>query len=68
MLSALELLLLLFLRGCSLDIDAHFPSCSTSTVWKSLNPFFGEDFHLSLANEFQVLEILVYDADKIKVF
>ncbi len=38
----------------------------TSTIWRDVNPFFGEDFYLDLAQDFQEVGVYVYDQDKLK--
>lgn len=38
----------------------------TSTVWKSLNPFFGEEFFVDLAPDFQEVSVQVFDQDLLK--
>eukprot|EP00050_Salpingoeca_kvevrii_P014197 m.33410 g.33410 ORF g.33410 m.33410 type:complete len:779 (-) comp5614_c0_seq2:49-2385(-) len=37
----------------------------TSTVWKTLDPFFGEEFVLDLANNFEDVTLGIYDMDRI---
>lgn len=40
-------------------------TCRTATVWKSLNPFWGEEYTLRLPRGFRSLAIYVLDEDTI---
>lgn len=35
-------------------------------MWKDLNPFYGEEFFVDLAQDFQEVAVLVFDQDKLK--
>ena len=37
--------------------------CRTATVFKTLEPFWGEEYNLHVPNEFQDLAVFVYDYD-----
>ena len=38
----------------------------TSTIWKDLNPFFGEEFFVDLSQDFKEVTFYVYDQDRAK--
>ena len=42
-----------------------FLNFRTSTVWKNLNPFWGEDYTVYLPNGFHELALYVFDEDKL---
>eukprot|EP00051_Salpingoeca_urceolata_P018497 m.260028 g.260028 ORF g.260028 m.260028 type:complete len:805 (-) comp19208_c4_seq1:48-2462(-) len=48
---------------CLVHVDDELIA-RTSTVWKTLTPFFGEEFQIELSNNFQSLTVLMYDMDK----
>jgi hypothetical protein len=40
-----------------------FVPCRTATVFKSLEPFWGEEYSLHVPSEFQDVAVFVYDYD-----
>lgn len=46
-------------------VDCHFPISRTATVWKNLNPFWGEEYTLHLPMGFHSLSFHVMDEDTI---
>ncbi|XP_053938806.1 rasGAP-activating-like protein 1 [Cuculus canorus] len=49
---------------CMVKVDNEVVA-RTATVWKSLNPFWGEEYTLRLAHDFHNLDIYVLDEDTI---
>lgn len=48
---------------CILLVDDEVVA-RTTTVWRELNPFFGEEFFVDLAEDFQEIAVCVYDQDR----
>ena len=39
--------------------------CRTATKWKDLNPYFGEEFHISMSSSFKNVSLYVYDDNRL---
>lgn len=44
---------------------AQHPSCRTATIWRSLSPFWGEEYTVHLPLDFHHLAVYVLDEDTV---
>lgn len=48
---------------CGSTVLTYLTLCRTATIFKTLEPFWGEEYSLHVPNEFQDLAVFVYDYD-----